>query len=282
MSFRFDRFEMKFLINAAQRAALMEKLDPHLRPDANADETAFYPIVSMYYDSEDRDCYWEHQQELAFRKKLRVRVYGSLTGGLPPTSFIEIKHKDDKRGVKRRAQMPYQDAIRVGQGEWPQDVAFGDMARRTIEEAHDFVKRRQWKPVLVMRYDRRAYAAIDPACDLRITFDTGIAYRFHNLNPVPDDQGFEPSDYLYPDDISVLEVKFTERVPYWVSKVIGETGCVLRSHSKYSSALERSDPVLRSMVPADWQPPTQVFKFREVDSVSAMVDSQLEPADIAG
>jgi hypothetical protein len=246
---------MKFVITAAQRAALMEKLDPHLRPDANADETAYYPIVSLYYDNPERDCYWEKIRSLSNRRKMRVRVYGSLSGHLPPTSFIEVKHKQDGRGVKRRAQMPYTEALRVGAGLWPEGVHLSETDRRTIIEIHDLVNRRHFTPCMVMRYDRRAYAAIDPTSDLRITYDTGIAYRLKNLNPVPDDRDFGPNDYMYPDDISVLEVKVTGTIPYWLSRLIAQTGCILQSHSKYCNALERSDPVLRSMLAPGWRKP---------------------------
>jgi len=272
---------MKFVIDSAQRAKLMNQLDPHLRPDANADETAYYPIVSMYYDTPERDCFWENLRGVGARKKLRVRVYGSLDGRLPPTSFIEIKHKEDGRGVKRRVQMPYQEALRVGAGEWPDGVHLNEMDRRTVSEVHDMVNRRGFRPVLVMRYDRRAYASIDPESDLRITYDTGIAYRFHNLNPIPDDQDFKLSDYMYPSDVSVLEVKITGTIPYWLSRMIPEAGCQMRSHSKYSNALQRSDPVLRSMLAPNWRKPLPTEGASETDMVAEATGSLSEATPTA-
>jgi hypothetical protein len=288
VSYRLDRCEMKFVLNSAQRAKLMDRIESYLRPDANADSTAYYPIVSMYYDSPERDCYWEHKREQGARKKLRVRVYGSLDGHLRPTSFIEIKHKEDNRGVKRRAQMCYQEAVRVAAGAWPENVHLNEADRRTITEVHDLINRRGYRPILVMRYDRRAYASIDPESDLRITFDTGIAYRLHNLSPVPDDQDFIPSDYLYPDDISILEVKVMGTVPYWLSRAIPEVGGQLRSHSKYINALERSEPVTRSMlapncrkplpeiVPAIPAAPSVVAGREETDVVAETTHSAME------
>ena len=249
---------MKFVINADVRVALMEQLEPHLVADANADETAYYPIVSLYYDTPDRDCYWEKIQSVTNRRKFRVRVYGSTDGKLPPTVFIEVKHKQDGRGVKRRVKIPLEAALRVGRGEWP-DLKLSDVDRRTVHEIiDDLVGRRKFAPVMVMRYDRRAYAAKDTSSDLRITYDTGIAYRFDNLDPVPDDQDFLPENYLYPADISVLEVKITGTIPYWLSRLLAETGCRLQSHSKYCNALERSDPVLRSMLAPNWRKPLPV------------------------
>ena len=273
MSFyRLDRFEMKFVINAQVRAALMEKLEPHLVADANADETAYYPIVSLYYDNADRDCYWEKVRSVQNRRKFRVRVYGSLDGKLPPTVFIEVKHKQDGRGVKRRVRMPLEEAMRVGAGQWP-NLKLNEVDRRTVHEIiDDLVIRRGFRPTMAMRYDRRAYAGRDAESDLRVTYDTGIAYRLDNLNPVPDDRDFRPENYLYPDDISVLEVKITGTIPYWLSRLLAETGCRLQSHSKYCNALERSDPVLREMLAPNWRknlPPLRELRPEKTTTPSA-------------
>ena len=51
MSFRIDRFEMKFVISREQRAAITPWLLERMRPDANALDGASYPIVSLYYDT---------------------------------------------------------------------------------------------------------------------------------------------------------------------------------------------------------------------------------------
>ncbi len=243
---------MKFVITAQQRAVLMEHLDSQLCADANADETAYYPIVSLYYDNAERDCYWEKVRGLRSRRKFRVRVYGSLDGKLPPTVFVEVKHKYEGRGVKRRVRLPIEEALRVGEGKWP-DVPLSEVDKRTVHEViDDLVIRRGFRPVMVMRYDRRAYASVDPAIDLRVTYDTGIAYRLDNLVPVPDDRRFERQNFMYPDDVSVLEVKITGTIPYKFSQLLSATGCKLRSHSKYCNALERSDPVLQAMLAPDW------------------------------
>ena len=143
--------------------------------------------------------------------------------------------------------------MRVGEGQWP-NLKLNEVDRRTVHEIiDDLVVRRGFRPTMAMRYDRRAYAARDAASDLRVTYDTGIAYRLDNLHPVPDDRNFRPENYLYPDDISVLEVKITGSIPYWLSRLLAETGCRLQSHSKYCNALERSDPVLREMLAPNWR-----------------------------
>ena len=253
VSLRIDRFEMKFAISAAQRAVLMAQLAPHLRPDENAGAGAQYPVVSLYYDNADRDCYWEKARGLPSRRKLRVRVYGSRDGAVAASAFVEIKHKCEGRGVKRRVQLPLAQALRVCEGHWPEAAQFSETDARVIREAHDLVLRKKFHPVLLMRYERSAYAAVDPGSDLRVTFDSGVRVRFDNLTPEPDDRRFTADDAMHGDDAAVMEVKVTGCIPYWLSCAIAEAGCRMQSHSKYSSALEQNDPVLRAMLSPNWR-----------------------------
>lgn len=244
---------MKFEISAAQRSVLMAQLGPHLRPDENAGDGARYPVVSLYCDNAERDCYWEKARGLPSRRKLRVRVYGSRDGAVPASAFVEIKHKCDGRGVKRRVLLPLAQALRVCEGRQPEGVALGEQDRRIIAEVHELVDRRGFRPVMVMRYDRSAFAGVEPGSDLRVTFDEAIRARLHNLTPEPDDRRFEPGDEMQRDGGIVMEVKVTGCVPYWLSRTIAAAGCRMQSHSKYCRTLERNDPVLRAMLSPDWQ-----------------------------
>jgi SPX domain protein involved in polyphosphate accumulation len=236
---------MKFVITREQRAAISPELNERMKPDENAGEDAYYPIVSLYYDNAERDCYWEKVRGYPSRRKMRVRVYGSLDGRLAPTVFVEIKHKCDGRGVKRRLRVPLDEAYSICEGN-PTRLSLGIMDQRMVDEIHDLVKRRMFAPCLAMRYDRQAFADRNPESDLRVTFDTGIAYRFDKLRPVPDDRDF--SEYLLPNGYSVMEVKVTGAVPFWMTQLVGRHGCILQGHSKYNNALEAGDVVLHAQM----------------------------------
>lgn len=246
---------MKFVVTAAQRAALMGRLEAELRPDENGGGSAGYPVVSLYYDNAERDCHWERARGVGSRRKMRVRVYGSGDGQVAPSAFIEVKHKCDGRGVKRRARLSLEDALRAGSGLWPENGELSEMDRRLVGEVHGLVEHRGFRPVMVMRYDRCAYAAVDPASDLRVTYDTGIFCRMDELTPVPDDRRFDPRHEMHRDGVAVMELKITGRIPYWLGRVIAAEGCRLQSHSKYSNALEQIDPVLRGMLAPRWRKP---------------------------
>lgn len=231
----------------------MTKLKPHLRADENSDEAAHYPVVSLYYDNEERDCYWERMRGIPSRRKLRVRVYGSRDGRVPAVAFVEVKHKCEGRGVKRRVQLPVAQALCVGEGAWPDGAHFSEADARVIREAHGLIHHKRFRPTLVMRYDRTAYAAADPESDLRVTFDSGVLARFDNLTPEPDDRRFDMACELHGNGAAVMEVKVTGCIPYWLSRTIAEAGCRMESHSKYCTVLERHDPILRAMLAPNWR-----------------------------
>jgi len=235
-----DRFEHKFLIRRADRDALLGRLGGQLLPDTHGGSDGHYPIVSLYYDSPDLRCYWDNWRGLPSRRKLRVRVYGSLDGAIPPTSFIEVKHKADGRGVKRRIQTTLERALAVTQGGAP-DTTFTAHDLRIAEEVRRLVQLEGFRPSCVMRYDRHAYflhlpeeaaAGREP---LRVTFDHDIAVRFDDLTPSVDDRRF--SQYILPADHCIMEVKGAGAAPYAFTTHLGALRLYPRQFSKYSEGL---------------------------------------------
>jgi len=237
---------MKFVITRDQREGLMHEFLQRMGNDQNALTGARYPIVSLYYDNAQRDCYWEKIHGLSNRRKMRVRVYGSMDGAVPPSSFIEVKHKAEGRGVKRRVRLPLERALSIAAGVPFDPACFGPADARVLDEVQKLVREREFRPVCCLRYDREAYVDRDPASDLRVTFDTGIAYRMDDLVPSPDDRNFV--HHLLPEGCSVMEVKVTGAVPYWLTRLVGEQHCILQGHSKYCNALEDGDPVLHAQM----------------------------------
>ncbi|HAE17695.1 MAG TPA: hypothetical protein DCG41_00605, partial [Verrucomicrobiales bacterium] len=69
---------------------IQKDLDDRLVVDSLASEDGCYPIVTEYFETPGRECYWEKERRLASRRKIRVRIYGCEGGKIPPTGFIEI------------------------------------------------------------------------------------------------------------------------------------------------------------------------------------------------
>jgi SPX domain protein involved in polyphosphate accumulation len=235
-----DRFEYKFLIRRSQRDELLGQLANQLLADTHGGSDGHYPIISLYYDAPDLRCYWDNWRGVPSRRKLRVRVYGSNDGAIPPTSFIEVKHKSDGRGVKRRIQTTLAQALAVTQGATP-DASFSAHDLRIVAEIQRLRALEQFRPSCVMRYDRHAYFLHLPEEDalghepLRVTFDHDIAVRFDDLTPVVDDRKF--NQYVLPADHCIMEVKGAGAVPYAFASRLSQLKLYPHQFSKYSEGL---------------------------------------------
>lgn len=226
---------------------LIDEIEGHTGYDEEAGGSSQYPIISQYYDNALRDCYWEKQRGQKSRRKLRIRVYGSHEGDVPPATFIEVKHKHYGRGVKRRLRLPMEDALELAEGGTSKMLIDGGelsrYERMVVNEIIGLVNDRSFEFLCTMRYDRQAFVGSDDAPDLRITFDTGIACRFEKLDLQANDKRFE--HYLVPDDHCIMEVKTNTVIPTWLRNLVGKKKLVRRSFSKFCTALEKHDPVVR-------------------------------------
>lgn len=232
------RFEHKFIVPAAARAELVARCGAALRPDTLGADDGRYPVVSLYCDTPDRRCHWEAWRGVPSRRKLRVRVYGSAGGAIPPACFIEIKHKDGDEGAKRRVALPLADALALVRG--GDATAATPAEARVLAEARALVRDDGFGPACVVRYDRQAFF-FDAGADLeplRLTFDTGVRARFDRLEPEPDDRGCGLE--VLPPGLCLLEVKGVNAVPPAFAAHLAAFGLAPRSFSKYAEAVRRS------------------------------------------
>jgi hypothetical protein len=230
----FERRELKFVVSAAQRAAVEAELERRLAPDPYGDETGRYPTVDLYFDSPGLDAYWERWRGQPSRRKLRLRVYGGAASSAPPAAFLEIKHSLDGRICKRRVALSVPEALAVCRGEPPPE-RFGRGDRSVVAEVQAWVRSAELAPVCMLRCERRALVGEGSEADLRVTFDENVAWRARDLLPRPDDRDMDGQ--ILGRDPVVLEVKVDTAVPTWLSELLTRERCLLQGHSKYSGAV---------------------------------------------
>lgn len=227
------RFELKYLITLVERDLLLRELGDDLRPDAIGGGS--YPVVTLYYDNPSFEIYWEHWRGVPFRRKLRVRTYGTRDGMIPPSTFLEIKRKDGPWGAKRRLRLPLALALAVADRN---PSAAGPLSRAdqaTADEAAGMAIGRGLIPSCLMRYDRQAYARGEGEDALRLTFDQDILCREDDLVPRPDEEGIKRR--VIGTDQCILEVKGTGCVPLDVARLLSRHGLQPRRFSKYAAAV---------------------------------------------
>jgi SPX domain protein involved in polyphosphate accumulation len=232
-----DRFELKYLLNQAQYQAMTGELAKYMVRDERGDAHGRYLITSLYYDTADHQAYWDKLEGHRFRRKVRVRVYGREHVTPETLCFAEIKQRINKTLQKKRVILPYtQAAALCGAGEAVTGEDEADQA--TIDEIIYLYQTLQLQPACIVSYQRHAFEGSDQDPGLRITFDTQLKCRVHDLTLLS--QGYADNQYFLPPSQCVMEVKVNNRAPYWITDLISKYRCPLRRISKYCSALEQA------------------------------------------
>ncbi|MEU6716557.1 polyphosphate polymerase domain-containing protein [Nonomuraea sp. NPDC046802] len=237
----FNRYEIKYLVDASETVALREEIEQRLDRDRHSGD-AGYGIWSVYYDTRQLRFYWEKIEGLKFRRKLRVRHYGDRFGvdGATPV-FVEIKQRVNRVTQKRRVSLPYADALRLCDGR--QLVEHDPSQRAFLEEVLDLVLRLDLRPVAMTGYQRHAYLGRDADVGLRVTVDHRVRGRDRDFHLGADAE----NRLIVPARKAIVEVKANERVPYWLTDLTAKRNLQVVRVSKYCQSVEAHGLAPRSI-----------------------------------
>lgn len=223
----FNRYENKYMITDEQYHHLMKRLCVYMREDGYSEKNAFYCICNVYYDTEDSYLIRHSIDKPIFKEKLRLRSYGQKS--LDSKVFLEIKKKYNGIVNKRRTILTIQEANEfLTTKEKPDYKPY--MNKQVIDEIEYFIHRYQVKPMLYLSYDRRAMFGIEDT-DIRITFDTNIRHRRHDVGLEYGNYG----DLLLDDGRWLMEIKLNRAAPLWLAKLLSEYKVYPTSFSKYGT-----------------------------------------------
>lgn len=228
---RFNRFELKYLVNLRQAEIFKTALRKYLQADEHS--RGSYALSSLYYDSPDFRCYWEKVDGIRFRRKLRIRHYENGAVLTPSTPvFVEIKQRLDRVTQKRRVLMPYAEALQLcNRRRLPTNIAAQDEA--LVSEVYSYLWEYNLRPVSIVRYQRQAFIGAEYDLGLRVTFDTQLGYQVHQLRL----QDAATLPMLSPDR-AVMEIKVNERLPYWLADMIAAYNLKTVRVSKYCRSID--------------------------------------------
>lgn len=236
----FNRYELKYVADRRLVAAFRESIGTRVARDPHGVD-GFYPVWSRYYDTNDLTFYWQKIDGIRFRRKLRIRHYGppdDLSTDSPV--WVEIKQRLNRVTQKRRVLLPYVEALRLCAGEQPLSVEARDSA--LTGEILGLVQVLGLRPITVVGYVREAFHGRDEDGGLRITIDSRLRGRDRDL----DLNVVGESRYIVHPDLSVIELKVNERVPYWLTELIARHDLQLVRLSKYCQSIESFRHVPRS------------------------------------
>ena len=217
----FRRYELKYLLSAQQKAAVLEALSGHMQPDRYGRVC----IRNIYFDTDSYRLIRHSIEKPAYKEKLRIRSYSPA--GAQDTVFVELKKKYDGLVYKRRLALPLDTALGWLQGSLPcpTDTQIG----REIEYFRSFYG--SLRPKVLLTYERVAYFS-DTQPDFRVTFDDNIQARQEQLQL----DGSPEGQALLPEGMTLMEIKCAGGIPLWLTRVLTEKKIYKTSFSKYGTA----------------------------------------------
>lgn len=216
----FKRYEIKYLLTDAQKAAVLSAVETHVEPDSFGRST----IRNIYYDTDNYRLVRRSLEKPVYKEKLRVRSYRMVTPD--DQVFIELKRKFDSVVYKRRAEICERDvaAYLAGKIEAP-------VKSQIIEEIDYFLQfYESLAPKVFLSYEREAFFGKDDT-DLRVTFDENILWRTTDLSLEAEVYG---ESLLQPGQ-TLMEIKTTGGIPLWMVEVLTREKLKNTSYSKYGS-----------------------------------------------
>ncbi|HET6428301.1 MAG TPA: polyphosphate polymerase domain-containing protein [Phycisphaerae bacterium] len=231
-----SRFELKYLIDENCARGVRDFVSSYLEPDEHAagNPNHEYAVHSLYLDSADLALCRATQHGERNRFKLRIRFYNDRED---QPAYFEIKRRLDSVICKQRAAVrrprvlpllaghlpSYRDLHEPTSGQFGSLERFNSLSHRIGAQGQVFVS-----------YIREAY--VTPKDNsVRVTFDRKIsATGYDGAFVLPD-----PARAVYPAIGGVvLEVKFTDRFPSWLSGMVRVFDLQRRSMAKYVACVQ--------------------------------------------
>ena len=232
----FQRFEAKYIISELEAETIKDYMEPYVFPDPHGVEGAEYPVSSLYLDSRDLRMFWSSETGEKNRFKLRIRTY---TDNPSDPVFFEIKRRIDRIIRKQRAgvarkcvgRILHHDDIGPDMLVWPDDKEM-----ENLYQFRDYMDMFAAIPCVMVRYRREAYMSnleepVRITCDRHLTclpverytpevWSCEAAWR--DLSEVP----------------LILEIKFTDVVPFWLTQLVQRFHLSRDSFAKYVNCVK--------------------------------------------
>jgi hypothetical protein len=228
-----NRFEYKYLIDERCAHEVRNFARSYLVHDENArpEMKWAYPTHSVYLDGPGLPLYTATVQGHMNRYKLRVRYYREVDSD---PVFFEIKRRVNDIILKDRALVKRDRALRILAGECPRIT---DLIRPNDLDAWSALRRFcamrdniAAMPRVYVSYLREAWVKTDDD-NVRLTFDRNLCGgKFDGTFKVKRDVYPPP---LLPGSPCVLELKFTDRFPFWFREMARALNLERRNNAKY-------------------------------------------------
>ena len=231
------RREYKYLVDERTAADIRRWIAGVCLPDAHAGDTGHYLVDTLYLDTLDLRCYRATAENEARRYKLRIRTYPGA-----PVTFLEVKRRVDDVIIKARAELgeSWRELLDTGDVTLVQPHQRGDA--ETFLANYHASGFGPMVPTVLIRYEREPYSSVIDNY-ARLTFDRAIRYQpASDLTLSGDENAWvaidDPIAMRGPESFAILELKFEERAPGWMARMVKALELPRLAFSKYARAIE--------------------------------------------
>lgn len=230
-----QRFEYKYLTNESRAIALRHYVESYLDLDSfgATQSSRSYPVHSIYLDSDTLKTYTDTINGSRNRYKLRLRYYEN---GDDAPVYLEVKRRTDKVISKKRAIIHRCYAIPLIFGDTPSIDHLVYKTPEQLDSLQFFCNIRSQlnaTPKTHVAYMREAYELND-SNSVRVTFDRevyseargDVDFRTVMQQPV----------CVFGSNV-ILELKFTDRFPFWFRDIVQTFNLQQGSAAKYVDGL---------------------------------------------
>ena len=219
---RHFRNEWKYCVSERTAQIICHRLAGVLEKDPHAGADGSYRVSSLYFDDIGNTCAFENEAGERARFKYRIRRYGSDGEHL----YLERKEKLDSLCLKEKCALTPDEFDEI-LGERFDRLVFAPDKPLLSRFCTDAMCR-CFRPKSIVNYDRTAL--IDEFYDIRITFDRFIRTSFDFPNFLSGDYCELP---VTQDDRVIMEFKFDEAAPSYISNIVNAHSLTQQAFSKY-------------------------------------------------
>lgn len=198
-----------------KRASALLTLDPH------AGENGTYSIRSIYFDDIYNTCYHENEDGTDPREKFRIRIYNCSAERIS----LELKQKENSKTLKVSCPISKENCETIMNGKIPE---LHSDSPYLLKKLVSKMRYSDLKPVCIVAYERVPY--VYKIGNVRVTFDRNIRSSSDIKGFFSRTTAFRP---VMEKNINMMEVKFDELIPDYISSLL-QTGMLRQtSFSKY-------------------------------------------------
>lgn len=214
------RHELKYYINKIQFEEIKKRISFMLDTDKNTGEDGSYFIRSLYFDDYKDTSFYQVVDGISKREKYRIRYYNY------DLSYICLEKKF------KINNMTHKTSCRVTK-EQVEDLISGKLSisKENDKLLNEFILKTKfygYKPSVVINYNRIPY--VYKAGNVRLTLDYNISIDYNT-------DGFFKNDNIQipiiEESMRILEVKYDEFLPNYISWLININTLERTSYSKY-------------------------------------------------